>query len=217
MARIRALMVDDDERLLDRTQARLDREIGWEIDWETATDVDEGRRLITSSARRSTCDRRPDVPPGGFPDLEPRGLDLVRDAQPPVLAHLHPGHQHRALSTCTISWIGPGNSALTMSCGASSSARNLRSTARPQSPPRSRTHLLDNGTVSRARSEPIPANRASKGCCIRSARPRSARLYAKILESGGHRAERIDLRFLTPRASGASVCAVTAYLAESAG
>ena len=50
MARIRALVVDDDARLVESTKTRIGREIGWDIDWETATDVDEGSRLITSSA-----------------------------------------------------------------------------------------------------------------------------------------------------------------------
>ena len=39
-----------------------------------------------------------------------------------------------------------------------------------------------------------------------------ARLYAKILEAGGHQTDRIELRFLTPGASGASICTVTAHV-----
>ena len=47
--RIRALMVNDDPRLLNSTQTRIGREISSEVDWKSATDVDEGRRLIASS------------------------------------------------------------------------------------------------------------------------------------------------------------------------
>jgi DNA-binding response OmpR family regulator len=50
VARIRALIVDDDRRLVESTKNRLDREIGWDVEWETAIDVDEGQRLMASSA-----------------------------------------------------------------------------------------------------------------------------------------------------------------------
>ena len=47
--RIRALVVDDDPRLVDSMSKRIGREINWDVDWVPATDVDEGRGLITSS------------------------------------------------------------------------------------------------------------------------------------------------------------------------
>ena len=49
MARIRALVVDDNPKLVDSMKTRIGREIHWAVDWEDATNVDEGRYLITSS------------------------------------------------------------------------------------------------------------------------------------------------------------------------
>ena len=82
VARIRALIVDDDPRLVESMKNRLGREIGWDVEWETAIDVDEGQRLMASSATpfdlviADLMFRREDVP-----DLDdPRGLDLIKDA-----------------------------------------------------------------------------------------------------------------------------------------
>ena len=82
MARIRALVVDDDPRLVDSMKNRLGREIDWDVEWETAIDVDEAQRLMASSATpydlvvADLMFRREDVP-----DLDdPSGLDLIKDA-----------------------------------------------------------------------------------------------------------------------------------------
>ena len=74
------------------------------------------------------------------------------------------------------------------------------------------SHLLDNGTVSTCEVRAEPHDPGIQGLLHQVGEATVARLYAKILESGGHQAERIDLRFLTQGASGASVCAVTAHL-----
>ncbi|MGH3193103.1 MAG: response regulator transcription factor [Streptosporangiaceae bacterium] len=74
-------MVDDEPRLLESMKRRIGREISWEVDWETATDVDEGCRFIVSSVSPFDlviADLM--FPREDFPDHEPRGLRLVREA-----------------------------------------------------------------------------------------------------------------------------------------
>jgi CheY-like chemotaxis protein len=215
VARIRALMVDDDERLLDRTQARIDREIGWEIDWEIATDVEEGRRLITSSAPFDLVIADLMFPREDFPgQLEPRGLDLVREASRRsshtfILAiSIGPEHVHDLMERAR--QFGAHHVVRRIEFSTESSVHSPAAIAI-----QIQTHLLDNGTVSTCEVRADPRDPGIQGLLHQVGEATVARLYAKILESGGHQAERIDLRFLTPGASGASVCAVTAYLLEA--
>ena len=213
MARIRALMVDDDERLLDSTQARISRAFAWDIDWKTTTDVDEGRRLITSSMPpfdlvvADLMFPREDLPG----QLEPSGLDLVQEAS------------RRSAHTFILAIsIGPENVHDLMDRarqrGAHHVVRRIEfSTESSVHSPAAiaaeiQTHLLDNGTVRTCEVRADPHDPGIQGLLHQVGEATVARLYTKILESGGHQAERIDLRFLTPGASGASVCAVTAYL-----
>ena len=212
MARIRALMVDDDERLLDRTQARIDREIRWEIDWEIATDVEEGRRLITSSAPFDLVIADLMFPREDFPgQLEPRGLDLVREASRRsshtfILAiSIGPEHVHDLMDRARE--LGAHHVVRRIEFSTESTVHSPAAIAA-----QIQTHLLDNGTVSTCEVRADPRDPGIQGLLHQVGEATVARLYAKILEYGGHQAERIDLRFLTPGASGASVCAVTAYL-----
>jgi CheY-like chemotaxis protein len=213
VARIRALMVDDDKRMLNSTQARIAREIGWEIDWKTTTDVDEAHRLITSS-----------VPPfdlviadlmfprEDFPgQLEPRGLDLIREASRKsshtfILAiSIGPEHVHDLMERAR--QFGAHHVVRRIEFSTESSVHSPAAIAA-----KIQTHLLDNGTVSTCEVRADPRDPGIQGLLHQIGESTVARLHAKILEAGGHRAERIDLRFLTPGASGAAVCAVTAFL-----
>ena len=213
MPRIRALMVDDDPRLLNSTQTRIGREIGWEVDWKSATDVDEGRRLIASS-----------VPPfdlviadlmfprEDFPDqLEPRGLDLIREASRRssqtfiVAISIGPEHMHDLMDQAR--QLGAHHVLRRIEFSTVSTLHSPAAIAADI-----QSHLLDNGTVSTCEVRAEPHDPGIQGLLHQVGEATVARLYAKILESGGHQAERIDLRFLTQGASGASVCAVTAHL-----
>ena len=213
MARIRALMVDDDERMLNSTQARIARAFAWDIDWETTTDVDEGRRLITSSVSpfdlvvTDLMFPREDYPG----KLEPRGLDLVLEAS------------RRSSHTFILAIsIGPEYVQDLMDRARQSGAHHVVrriefSTESSVHSPAAiaaeiQTHLLDNGTVRTCEVRADSRDPGIQGLLNQVGEATVARLYAKILESSGHQAERIDLRFLTPGASGASVCAVTAHL-----
>lgn len=214
VARIRALMVDDDERMLESTQARIVREIAWDIDWATTTDVDEARHLISSS-----------VPPfdlviadlmfprEDFPgQLEPRGLELIREASRRsahtfILAiSIGPEHVHDLMERAR--QFGAHHVVRRIEFSTESSVHSPAAIAA-----RIQTHLLDNGTVSTCEVRADPDDPGIQGLLHQvGGKATVARLYTKVLESGGHQAERIDLRFLTPGASGAAVCAVTAYL-----
>ena len=212
--RIRALVVDDQPRLVESTKTRIDREISWEVDWETATDVDEGCRLITSS-----------VPPydlviadlmfprEDFPDHESSGLRLVREASRRsshtfILAiTIGPEHVHDLLDRAR---QRGAHHVVRRSEFSTESSMHSPAVIADQI----QQHLLDNGTVRTCEVRADPHDPGIQSLLHQVGEPTVARLYAKILESGGHQAERIDLRFLTPGSSGASVCAVTAYLTQ---
>ena len=213
MARIRALVVDDDPRLAESMKNRLGREIGWDVDWETATDVDEGQRLLASSAMpfdlvvADLMFPREDVP-----DLDdPRGFDLIKDAS------------QRSAHTFILA-VSTGRDYLpdlmenARRLGAHHVVRRSEfSTASTVHSPAAiaakiQAHLLDNGTVSTGEVAADPLDPGIQGLLHQVGEATIARLYSKILEAGGHQTDRIELRFLTPGASGASICTVTAQV-----
>ena len=212
MPRIRALVVDDDPRLLDTMKTRIGREISWEIDWETATDVDEGLRLIVSSEPPFdlvVADLM--FPREDFPDHEPRGLDLIREAsrRSPhtfILAiSIGPERVHDLMDRAR--QLGAHHVVRRSEFSTESSVHSPTVIARDI-----QDHLLDNGRV---RTCEVSADRYDpgiQGLLHQIGEATVARLYTKILETGGHQVERIELRFLAPGASGASVCIVTAPL-----
>jgi len=213
VARIRALVVDDEPRLVETMRVRLGREIGWDVDWKTATDVDEGQRLMTSSAApfdlviADLLFPREDVPG----DLEPRGLDLIKGARRrsthTFILAVTTGSE-RMLNLIDDAW----------ECGAHHVVRrNEFSTASSVHSPAAiarkiREHLLDNGTVRTCEVASDPRDPGIQGLLNQVGEATVARLYAKILEAGERQTDRIELRFLTPGASGASVCSVTAHV-----
>ena len=124
--------------MVESMKNRLGREIGWDVEWETAIDVDEGQRLMASSAMpfdlviADLMFRREDVP-----DLDdPRGLDLIKDAS------RRSGHTF-ILAISTGRDYLPDLMEDARRHGAhhvvrrTSSARHPRCTVRPPSPPRS--------------------------------------------------------------------------------
>lgn len=213
MPRIRALVVDDDPRLVDSMSKRIGREINWDVDWVPITEVDEGRRLIVSSNVPF------DVvivdlmfPREDFPDqYEPRGLDLIRDA-----SHRSPrtfilaisiGSEHMPDLMDQARQLGAHHVVRRIDFSITSAVHSPAAIATEI-----REHLLDNGTVTTSHVTADPRDPGIQGLLQQVGEATIARLYAKILESGGHKADRIELLFLAPGASGAEVCAVTAYV-----
>jgi len=213
LPRIRALVVDDIQKYVDSTKMRIDREIGWDVDWVPATGVDEGRRLIASSNTPFDlviADLM--FPREDFPDQhEPRGLDLIRDAS-------NRSPRTFILAISVGSEYMPDLMDQAKQLGAHHVVRRIDfSTASAVHSPKAiateiREHLLDNGTVATSQVTADPHDPGIQGLLHQVGEATIARLYAKILASGGHQAERIDLLFLAPGASGAEVCAVTAYV-----
>ncbi len=213
VAKIRALVVDDDPRMIATVQARLGRVLGWEVEWETATDADEGHRLMASSATpfdlviADLMFSREDVP-----DLDdPRGHDLIQDAR------LRSAHTF-ILAISTGRDYLPDLMDEARKRGANHVVRRAEfSTASKVHSPLAianeiREHLLDNGTVSACEVMSDPRDPGIQGLLHQVGEATVGRLYSKIIGAGGHRAERIELRFLSPGASGASVCTVTAHV-----
>jgi CheY-like chemotaxis protein len=208
---IRALVVDDEPRLLESMKTRIGREISWEVDWETATNVDEGCRLIASSVLPFDlviADLM--FPREDFPDHEPSGLRLVREASRRsshtfILAiTIGPEHVHDLMDRAR--QLGAHHVVRRSEFSTESSIHSPEAIAADI-----QQHLLDNGRVRTSEVRADPDDPGIQGLLHQVGEPTVARLYAKILEVGGHQAERIDLRFLTPGSSGASVCAVTAH------
>ena len=217
MARIRALVVDDDPRLVNNMKTRIDSEIDWDVNWVTATDVDEGRRLIASS------DTPFDLviadlmfPREDFPEQqEPRGLDLVRAANRrsprTFILAISIGSEHMPDLMDQARQFGAHHVLRRIEFSITSAVHSPAAIAAEI-----RTHLLDNGTVATCQVMADSRDPGIQGLLHRVGEATVARLYAKILEeSGGYQADQIDLRFLTPGASGASVCAVNAYVGSS--
>jgi len=210
---IRALVVDDEPRLLESMKTRIGREISWEVDWETATNVDEGCRLIASSIQPFDlviADLM--FPREDFPDHESSGLRLVREASRRsshtfILAiSIGPEHVHDLMDRARR--LGAHHVVRRSEFSTESSIHSPEAIAADI-----QQHLLDNGTVRTCEVRADPDDPGIQGLLHQVGEPTVARLYAKILEVGGHQAEQIDLRFLTPGSSGASVCAVTAHSA----
>jgi CheY-like chemotaxis protein len=211
--RIRALVVDDDPRLVDSMSKRIGREMNWDVEWVPATDVDEGRRLIASSNvpfDLVIADLM--FPRDDFPDqYEPRGLDLIRDA-----SHRSPrtfilavsvGSEHMPDLMDQAKQLGAHHVVRRINFSIASAVHSPAAIAAEI-----REHLLDNGTVATSQVTADARDPGIQGLLYQVGEATVARLYAKILESGGHQTERIDLLFLAPGASGAEVCAVTAYV-----
>ena len=213
VAQIRALVVDDQPRLIESMMLRLGREIGWEIDWTSAGSVDEGLRLMASAAApfdlviADLMFPREDVPG----EDEPRGLVLIREAS------------QRSRHTFVLA-VSTGSSHLpdlmdqARQSGAHHVVRRTEfSTASVLHSPLAiageiQAHLLDNGTVITSEVVAEPHDPGIQGLLNRVGDATVARLYAKVLDEGGHYAERIELRFLPPGASGAAICTVTAQV-----
>ncbi len=222
MVQIRALVVDDDRRLIDGIRTRLGRAIGrekegrdtgWTVEWETATDVDRGLELLESAAGPFdlvVADLL--FPREDFPDeLEDRGLDIVRAARQ---------HCPRAF----ILAVTTGDDRLhdllddARKSGAHHVVRrnDFSTTSQVHSPAaiaqQIREHLLDNGTVPTSEVATDPGDLGVQGLLQQVGEATIARLYARMLAADDRLTDRIELRFLAPGASGALVCGVTALV-----
>jgi CheY-like chemotaxis protein len=210
---IRALVVDDIQKLIDSMERRIGREIGWDVDWVPATDVDEGRRLIASSNTPFDLvivDLM--FPREDFPDQhEPRGLDLIRDASyrssRTFILAISVGSEHMPDLMYQARQLGAHHVVRRIEFSTASAVHSPAAIATEI-----REHLLDNGAVATSQVTADPRDPGIQGLLHQVGEPTVARLYAKILEAGGHKTDRIDLLFLAPGASGAEVCAVTAHV-----
>ncbi len=217
MIKIRALVVDDESRLIESIKNRLGGAIGrettWTIEWETTTDVDHAQELLASATTPFdlvVADLL--FPRDDFPDeLEPRGLDIVRAAR-------------RYFSRAFILAITTGDDRLhdllddARNAGAHHVVRrnDFSTTSLVHSPAaiakNIRGHLLDNGTVPTSEVIADPGDPGVQGLLQQVGDATIARLYARMLEADGRQTDRIELRFLTPGASDAWVCGITALV-----
>lgn len=221
MTQIRALVVDDQPRLIDSIRTRLGREIGrelgreinWTVEWETATDVDRGQQLLESTAAPFdlvVADLL--FPREDFPDeLEDRGLDIIRTAR-----------QHCAHAFILAITTGDDRLHDLLDDARKEGAHHVvrrndfSTTSQVHSPAaiarKIREHLLDNGTVRPYAVAADPGDPGVQGLLQQVGEPTIARLYARMLEAENRHTDRIELRLVTPGASGASVCGVTALV-----
>jgi CheY-like chemotaxis protein len=217
MITIRGLVVDDQPKLVESMRTRIGREIralGWEITWAEATDVDEGKRLIADSEPFDLVIADLIFPREDFPSSEPRGHELIRDAS------ARSRHTF-ILAVSTGSDHLPDLMDVATQRGAHYVLRRADfSTASAVHSPAAiaakiQAHLLDNGTVPTCEVMADRADPGIQGLLHRVGQATVARLYGKVLEPGERRARRIELGFLTPGASGAAICTVTADLIDA--
>ncbi len=213
MAQIRALVVDDQPKMVESMRMRLGREIGWEVDWKTAGNVDEGQSLMASSYEPFDlviADLM--FPREDFPDdLEPRGLDLIKAArrhsgQTFILA-ITTGQDHLHDLVDDARHLGAHHVVRRNDFSTTSQVHSPAAIAA-----KIREHLLDNGTVRTCEVTADPRDPGIQGLLHQLGEATVARLYSKILAVNGHQTGQIELRFLTPGASGASICTATAHV-----
>ena len=213
MAQIRALVVDDQPKMVESMRMRLGREIGWEVDWKTAGNVDEGQSLMASSYEPFDlviADLM--FPREDFPDdLEPRGLDLIKAArrhsgQTFILA-ITTGQDHLHDLVDDARHLGAHHVVRRNDFSTTSQVHSPAAIAA-----KIREHLLDNGTVRTCEVTADLRDPGIQGLLHQVGEATVARLYSKILAVNGHQTGQIELRFLTPGASGASICTATAHV-----
>ncbi len=213
MAQIRALVVDDQPKMVESMRMRLGREIGWEVDWKTASNVDEGQSLMASSYEPFDlviADLM--FPREDFPDdLEPRGLDLIKAArrhsgQTFILA-ITTGQDHLHDLVDDAKHLGAHHVVRRNDFSTTSQVHSPAAIAA-----KIREHLLDNGTVRTCEVTADLRDPGIQGLLQQVGEATVARLYSKILAVNGHQTGQIELRFLTPGASGASICTATAHV-----
>src|SRR5208283_1992766 len=213
VAQIRALVVDDQPKMVESMRMRLGREIGWEVDWKTASNVDEGQSLMASSYEPFDlviADLM--FPREDFPDdLEPRGLDLIKAArrhsgQTFILA-ITTGQDHLHDLVDDAKHLGAHHVVRRNDFSTTSQVHSPAAIAA-----KIREHLLDNGTVRTCEVTTDPRDPGIQGLLNQVGEATVARLYAKILAANGHQTSHIELRFLTPGASGASICTASAQV-----
>ncbi|HEY7144277.1 MAG TPA: phosphotransferase [Streptosporangiaceae bacterium] len=216
MPRIRALVVDDMPAVIESTTARFSRAFagfGWDIDWATATTVDQGQQFITASAPpfdlviADLMFPREDVA-----DLfEERGLDLIKDASErsphTFILVISTGRDYLPDLMDEARRLGAHDVVRRVDFSTGSQLHSPAAIAAEI-----RAHLLDNGTVPVCA---VSANRqdpAVQTLLQHVGEPTIARLYGMLLEASKHAPQRIELTALTPGASGAWVCAATAQV-----
>jgi CheY-like chemotaxis protein len=219
MITIRALVVDDQPKLVESMKTRIGREIramGWEVDWADATDVDEGKRLMARAATPFDLVIADLIfPREDFPDqAEPRGLELIKDAsgrsRHTFILAVSTGSDHLHDLMDQASQFGAHHVLRRTDFSTASAVHSPAAIAA-----KIQAHLLDNGTVPTCEVIADPRDPAIQGLLHRVGEATVARLYAKVLEPNGRRPRQIELGFLTPGASGAAICTVTADLGEA--
>ncbi|MGV9703785.1 response regulator [Streptomyces sp. NPDC003483] len=214
MQEIRGLIVDDEERNQRRSKARLQAhfaKIGWDVQWDFATEPDRGQELIRDRDRPydvvlvDLLFAREDLP-----DLpEPRGLELIAEAK------------DRSPRTYIIA-VSSGDDTRpdlfdqAKRSGAHHVFRRYEFTQgsldnSPAAVVRAvREHLLNNGTVSTIQVEADAEDPAVQSIVDEVGAPTLSQLYSRVLEAEGAETTTMRLAHLTPGASGAVVCSVAA-------
>jgi len=211
VAQIRALVVDDQPKMVESMRMRLGREIGWEVDWKTAGNVDEGQSLMASSYEPFDlviADLM--FPREDFPDdLEPRGLDLIKAARRhsgrTFILAITTGQDHLHDLVDDAKHLGAHHVVRRNDFSTTSQVHSPAAIAA-----KIREHLLDNGTVRTCELTADLRDPGIQGLLHQVGEATVARLYSKILAVNGHQTGQFELRFLTPGASGASICTATA-------
>ena len=217
MHTIRGLIVDDTQAWINVVVERLDREFGkfdWKIIWEQAENPDKGLRLISAFAYDLVVADllffREDFPE----QTEPRGLEVITEAKkcsahtfilaisvgddyyPDLLADARRRGAHHALLRNEFSINSKEHSPAAIADEIS-------------------THLVHNGTVEICKVTADEFDPAVQGLLRQVGSATLAALNRKILEANGNSARQAHVRFLTPGASGASVCVITSEIGES--
>lgn len=212
MTTIRGLIVDDVIKNILFIVGRLDRafrEFDWTVEWERATDAGEAHELLNTTGPYDLIVidllyERTDIPDGN----EASGLDLVTTARKrsphAFIAAISTGDRNRPDLFEDAKNHGSDDVIRREEFSTDSQKHSPTAIAKA-----ARTHLLNNGAVA---DIDVRADRLDPGIqsLLHDAGAHTiAQLHRKVLEEDGYESPRIEVRYLSPGASGAAVCVVT--------
>lgn len=213
---IRGLIVDDNPKNISSVSGRLSQYLStnnWQVNWTRAEDADHAHALISEEEPfdlvvLDLLFLRPDMD-----DDEARGLELIDQAKEKsarsYIFAITTGDSKRRDLLSKARRFGAHKAILRMDFSMESEANSPRAVADAI-----RRHLLANGTVTEVTVHADRNDPAVQSLLFEVKDATLAQLHRRILETTGDAAKDIHVSFLSPGASGAAVCAVTAKVAS---
>lgn len=208
---IRALIVDNEQKNIDAVRERLGNQFenfGWSVSWTEATTVEAGRRAITTGPPFDVVVIDLMFPRTDLPDKEEsRGQELVSDAArhaDTFILVISTGRDHLLNLLSDARRKGAHHATLRRDFSTESDEHSPEIIAQ-----QIREFLIDHGTIEVCAVSSDDRDPSVQSLLHEVGKPTIIRLHEKILKPD-EETDHIHLRSLTPGASGAWVCIVSA-------